>query len=56
MFEAQNLVCTPFLSLNLWFEFTALSWGCRSEAMIMQNGSEAVQHDTALNGPMAAAT
>jgi len=55
MFEAQKLFCTPFLSLNLWFEFTTVSWGSRSEAVIMQNGSEAVQPDTAFNKPMAAA-
>lgn len=43
----KNLVCTPFFSLNLWFEITTLSWGCRSKALIMQNGKAAVQLDTA---------
>jgi hypothetical protein len=45
----KNLVCTPFLSLNLWFEFTSLSWGCRSKAVIMQNGRAAVQLNSAFS-------
>jgi hypothetical protein len=50
MFEAQKLVCTPFLSLNLWFEYTSLSWGFRSKAVIMHKGRAAVQLDSAFTG------
>jgi hypothetical protein len=32
----KSLVCAPFVILNLWFEFTTMSWGCRSEAVIVQ--------------------
>jgi hypothetical protein len=45
----KSLVCAPFVILNLWFEFTTLSWGCRSEAVIVQNGRAAVQLDTAFS-------
>jgi hypothetical protein len=47
MFEAQKSGLCIIFEPEFMVEFTTLSWGCRSKAIIMQNGREAVQHATA---------